>query len=72
MPTPLITTTIEVSKPFYVSKTLIVNAIIAICALVPAAQQWVSENPGITLMAVSAIGAALRLVTHGRVMLGNG
>jgi len=59
-------------KPFYLSKTLIVNAIIAIVAFVPSAQKWVAENPGITLGVVSAIGAALRLVSHGRVVLSDG
>jgi len=55
--------------PFYLSKTLIVNAIIAIGALVPSVREWVSSNPETTLIIVSVLGAALRFVTHGRVVL---
>ena len=55
--------------PFYLSKTVIVNAIIAVCALIPAARDWVSAHPETTLMVVAGIGTALRLITHGRIVL---
>lgn len=61
--------TIEEAKPFYLSKTVIVNAIIAACAFVPAAREWVSKNPETTLIVVSGIGAFLRFVSRGRIML---
>lgn len=55
--------------PFYLSKTIIVNAIIAICALIPPARDWVSANPETTLLAVSGVGAFLRFVTRGKLVL---
>lgn len=57
------------SKPFYVSKTLIVNLIIAAVAFVPSAKDWVSANPETTLLVVAGIGTALRIITHGRIVL---
>lgn len=57
------------SVPFYLSKTLIVNAIISVCALVPAAREWVSANPETTLLIVSGLGVALRVITSGRIVL---
>jgi hypothetical protein len=59
----------EPAVPFYLSKTLIVNAIIAIAAFFPSVRSWVQENPGITLTAVTALGTALRIVTKGRLVL---
>ena len=56
-------------KPFYLSKTVIVNAIIAACAFVPAAREWVSANPETTLIVVSSVGAFLRFISRGRVVL---
>ena len=62
-------TTPEPAVPFYLSKTLIVNAIIAIAAFIPATRDWISANPETTLIAISAIGAALRIITKGRIVL---
>lgn len=56
-------------KPFYVSKTVIVNAIIAVCALIPAARDWVSNNAETTLIIVSAVGIVLRFISSGRIVL---
>lgn len=54
--------------PFYLSKTLITNAIIAVGALIPAVREWVSANPETTLIVVSSVGAFLRFVTRGRIV----
>lgn len=56
-------------KPFFLSKTVIVNAIIAVCALIPAARDWVAANPETTLLVVSGIGVVLRFVSAGRIVL---
>lgn len=58
----------EEKKPFYLSKTLIVNAIIAIGSLIPSVREWVSANPESTLLAVGGIGAVLRFITRGRIV----
>ena len=62
-------TTPEPAVPFYLSKTLIVNAIIAIAAFIPTTRDWIASNPETTLIAISAIGAALRIITKGRIVL---
>lgn len=56
-------------KPFYLSKTVVVNAIIGVCALIPVAKDWVSANPGTTLAIVSGLGVALRFISGGRIVL---
>ena len=55
--------------PFYLSKTLIVNAVIAVAAFVPSIRDWVASNPETTLLAITAIGAALRIITSGKIVL---
>lgn len=56
-------------KPFYLSRTVIVNAIIAAAAFYPPAREYFQANPELTLSAIGAIGVFLRFITRGRVVL---
>jgi hypothetical protein len=56
-------------KPLLQSKTIIVNAIIALAACYPPAAAWVSAHPVLTLQFITYANVALRLVTHSRIAL---
>ena len=62
-------TTPEPAVPFYLSKTLIVNLIIAIAAFFPAVREWIVAHPETTVQAIAVIGIALRIITSGRIVL---
>lgn len=57
------------TKPVFASKTVIVNAIIAIAALYPPVGGWVSAHPEATLNGIVALNIALRFITKGKVTL---
>lgn len=57
------------SKPIFQSKTLIVNAIIALSALYPPSAQWIAQHAVLTLQLIGYANIALRLVTHSRISL---
>ena len=58
-------------KPVFKSKTLIVNAIVAVASLYPPVGEWVSANPDTALQGLALINLILRLVTKGKVVLFN-
>lgn len=58
-------------KPLVASKTVIVNAIVALAAFYPPIGEWVSANPSLSLQILAGINFALRLVTKGKVVLFN-
>jgi len=51
------------------SKTLWVNALTAVAALIPGVGDWVRENPTIFMTVFAVVNMILRLVTQGRVAL---
>ena len=55
--------------PFYLSKTLIVNAVIAIAAFIPSVRDTIAAYPEVTVQVIAVAGIILRLVTSGRVVL---
>jgi hypothetical protein len=57
------------TKSLVTSKTLIVNAIIALAALYPPVGHWVSQHATLVLEAIGYANIALRLVTHSRLSL---
>ena len=72
MPEPIAETTVlPPTKSVFKSKTVLVNLVIALAALYPPVQEWVQAHPEQTLIGITAINAALRYVTKGRVSLFN-
>lgn len=59
----------EAPKPLAKSKTVIVNAVIAIAALFPPVQAYIAEHPALVLTVISAANVGLRLITKGRIQL---
>ena len=58
------------SKKPYQSKTLIVNALVAVLALVaPGASEFISAHPGEVAVAFSMINMALRLISKDKISL---
>jgi hypothetical protein len=53
-------------KP-YLSKTLWMAAIVAVCALIPGAGEFVSKNIELVGIVVGAIFGGLRLITKGKI-----
>jgi len=51
------------AKPVYASKTVIVNAVMALAALHPATSAFVSANPEVATVVAAAVNVALRFVT---------
>jgi hypothetical protein len=56
-------------KPIFKSKTIIVNVVIALSALLPPVQQFVQAHPTETLLGLTAINTGLRYITKGRLVL---
>lgn len=65
----------EISKPAWQSKTVILNAILGVFAIVsalgfiPGVDAWVQAHQDLVLMGISGIGIALRLVSSGKVSI---
>jgi uncharacterized membrane protein YjjP (DUF1212 family) len=61
------------SKPFYLSKTMIAAAIVAVVPLVPGvgpiAAAWIAANPAVFSAALAGVFAGLRAVTKGSVSI---
>jgi hypothetical protein len=57
------------SKKPWQSKTLIMNAIIALAAFYPPAAEFVKTNTEAALMTLGLIGMILRMVTKGKVVI---
>lgn len=55
-------------KPFYLSRTLWVNAIVAVLGMVNS--DTVSEHPDAAVGFIAIVNLVLRIVTKGRVTLG--
>lgn len=59
----------EAPKPLVKSKTVIVNALIALSAFFPPVQQFVQAHPTETLIGIGVLNGLLRYITKGRVVL---
>lgn len=60
----------ESKKPYH-SKTLIVNAVVAVLALfAPGASEFISSHPGEVTIVFSLINMAIRLVTKDKISIG--
>ena len=58
------------TKPIYLSKTLILNAIVAVLAIVsPTVSSYIANHPSEVAFAFSAINIVLRLVTNSKLEL---
>lgn len=61
----------ETTKPAYLSKTLWVNALLAVSALfVPSINEWVVVNPDSVAIVFTVVNFALRLITKDKISLG--
>lgn len=64
------------TKPLWASKTVLLNAIIALAGIlaslgvIPGVATWISSNSSLILGGLGIVGIALRLVTKGAVDLG--
>ncbi len=58
------------SKKPWESKTVWVNAIVALAAFFPEVQAWIADNPQIFIFAFAAINFALRFITKDKVAIG--
>lgn len=56
-------------KSVFKSKTLIVNALIALASLYPPVGGWVQGNPDTALQILAIVNFALRFVTKNKVVL---
>jgi hypothetical protein len=57
------------TKSLFKSKTLIVNAIIALAALYPPVAEWVSGHAALALSFIGGANMLLRLITKNRLSL---
>jgi hypothetical protein len=59
------------TKPFYVSRTMIAAAIVAVVPLIPgvgpAVSAWIAANPALFSAGLAAVFGGLRVVTKGAV-----
>ena len=58
-----------VVKPWWVSKTVWMNLIVAIAAFVPPVQDWIGKNPEQFAWVFTAINVVLRLISKGKITL---
>jgi len=56
-------------KSIFKSKTLIVNALIALASLYPPVGGWVQANPETALQLLALVNFALRFITKNKVSL---
>jgi len=57
------------TKTVFASKTIAVNAIIALATLYPPIGAWVSANPELTLHVLAAINIGIRFLSKKRLAL---
>lgn len=57
------------SKKPWLSKTLIMNAVVALAAFYPPAAEFVKANAEMCLMSLGMVGMALRMFTKGAISL---
>jgi len=56
-------------KSAFASKTVLVNAVIALAALYPPVGVWLKTHPDLALQALAIINLGLRFVTKGKITL---
>lgn len=56
-------------KPLLKSKTIIVNAVVAVAALYPPAQQFVADHAALVLSSLGLVNMVLRMVTKDKIVL---
>lgn len=57
------------SKPFYTSKTFWVNLIVALAAIFPPAQEYITAHPEVAVTVISVVNLVLRVVTKDAVTI---
>ena len=57
------------TKP-WLSKTIWLNVIIAVAAFVPVVRDWIAGHSEIVLIAIAGAGSILRVVTNGKIGIG--
>lgn len=57
------------TRNLFKSKTVVINAIIAVAALFPSAAAFVSQNPSAVLAGIGFVGIVLRFATNGKISL---
>ena len=57
------------TKPFYLSKVFITNAIGLLALAVPAVQDAVSKDPELVVSVILGLNLVLRLVTKGKLVI---
>ena len=56
-------------KPFFTSKTVLINGVIALAAFYPPVGSWISAHPEATLQGLAVVNVLVRLVTKGKITL---
>jgi len=59
------------TKSPLVSKTVIVNAVIALGGFIPAVREFATANPQLVLSIIGAVGIFLRFITNGKISFSN-
>lgn len=57
------------TKPLLTSKTIVVNAVVALAAMYPPAQEFVANHAPLVLSAIGILNVVLRLVTKSKIVL---
>jgi hypothetical protein len=63
------TPTTPTAKPWWQSKTVLLNAVALVAMLVPVAREWIEKNPVTVVQALAAVGLILRFVTSGKISI---
>ena len=60
---------VPTAKPWWQSKTILVNILALLSMAVPAVREWVAKNPVEPVTAFVALGVLLRFVTSGKIAI---
>ena len=60
---------VPTAKPWWQSKTILVNLLALLSMAVPAVREWVAKNPVEPVSAFVALGVILRFVTSGKISI---
>lgn len=64
--------TTPTAKPWWQSKTILLNILALVAMAIPAVAQWVKENPVEPIAALTALNVLVRFVTKGRISIFGG
>ena len=62
---------IQESKKPWLSKTILINLALAVCAFFPSAQEWMQGNMELVVAGIGIINVILRAVTKDKISIGD-